>query len=202
MPSDYRYLQENINEQNDHSVLPLAISELQVSEENHFYPTPGKGEESRQGDPELLNRKHGHVPQRPPPPKRDNNYRRQENSSASLATSPESLLTVPKRPVQSLSSPAANAAAVSPSSSQTPVQISGKLTGTKLPDFPQPATTENVSQHLEGNTRLRSQPALASTYRCHLKPGMERSRSPSPQFAPQKLTDKPPVAVQDENPTR
>ncbi|KAH0624685.1 hypothetical protein JD844_032388 [Phrynosoma platyrhinos] len=31
---------------------------------------------------------------------------------------------------------------------------------------------------------------------------METSRSPSPQFAPQKLTDKPPVAVQDENPTR
>uniref|UniRef100_A0A8B9QT11 ASD2 domain-containing protein n=1 Tax=Anas platyrhynchos TaxID=8839 RepID=A0A8B9QT11_ANAPL len=31
---------------------------------------------------------------------------------------------------------------------------------------------------------------------------METSRSPSPQFAPQKLTDKPPVSVQDENPAR
>ncbi|KAM3836942.1 protein Shroom2-like [Vipera latastei] len=31
---------------------------------------------------------------------------------------------------------------------------------------------------------------------------MEASRSPSPQFAPPKLTDKPPVAAQDENSTR
>ncbi|XP_012585690.1 PREDICTED: protein Shroom2 [Condylura cristata] len=31
---------------------------------------------------------------------------------------------------------------------------------------------------------------------------METSRSPSPQFAPQKLTDKPPLLIQDENATR
>lgn len=31
---------------------------------------------------------------------------------------------------------------------------------------------------------------------------MEASRSPSPQFAPQKLTDKPPLPIQDENTTR
>ncbi|KAM4815616.1 protein Shroom2-like [Thomomys bottae] len=31
---------------------------------------------------------------------------------------------------------------------------------------------------------------------------METSRSPSPQFAPQKLTDKPPLLIQDENSTR
>ncbi|KAM6151799.1 protein Shroom2 isoform 2-T2 [Rhynchocyon petersi] len=31
---------------------------------------------------------------------------------------------------------------------------------------------------------------------------MESSRSPSPQFAPQKLTDKPPLLIQDENATR
>uniref|UniRef100_A0A6J0T182 Protein Shroom2 isoform X2 n=1 Tax=Pogona vitticeps TaxID=103695 RepID=A0A6J0T182_9SAUR len=203
-PSDYMYLQEDVNEKNnDYGVLPLAISELHVSDENHFYPTQGKGEESQQGDPELLNRKHGLVPQRlPPPPKRESNYRRQENSSASLAASSESLLTAPKRTVQSLSPPATNAAAVSSSSSPTPVQISGRLTSTKLPDLPQPATAENASQHLEEKTHLKSQPARSSAYRCQLKPGMERSRSPSPQFAPQKLTDKPPVAVQDDSPTR
>jgi hypothetical protein len=31
---------------------------------------------------------------------------------------------------------------------------------------------------------------------------METSRSPSPQFAPQKLTDKPPLLIQDDNSTR
>ncbi|NXH20710.1 SHRM2 protein, partial [Bucco capensis] len=43
---------------------------------------------------------------------------------------------------------------------------------------------------------------LSSKYRYLQKPGMETSRSPSPQFAPQKLTDKPPVSVQDENSAR
>ncbi|KAJ7319624.1 hypothetical protein JRQ81_019135 [Phrynocephalus forsythii] len=205
LPSDYRYLQENINENNNgYSALPVAISELHISDENHLYPTQGKGEESQPGDPEVTNRKHGLVPQRPPPLKRDNNnYRPQEGSSASPATSSESLLTGPKRPVPLLSAPATpNAATVSASSPQTTVPVSRKLTSAQLPDLPQLATVENVSQHLEEKTPLRSQPALSLAYRCHLKPEMERSRSPSPQFAPQKLTDRPPVAVQDDNPTR
>ncbi|KFZ57721.1 Protein Shroom2, partial [Antrostomus carolinensis] len=57
-------------------------------------------------------------------------------------------------------------------------------------------------QHLEEKTHLRSESVLSSKYRYLQKPGMETSRSPSPQFAPQKLTDKPPVSVQDENPAR
>ncbi|KFU94912.1 Protein Shroom2, partial [Chaetura pelagica] len=66
----------------------------------------------------------------------------------------------------------------------------------------QTSSTENVCQHLEEKTHLRSEPVLSSKYRYLQKPGMETSRSPSPQFAPQKLTDKPPVSVQDENPAR
>ncbi|KFQ44805.1 Protein Shroom2, partial [Nestor notabilis] len=61
---------------------------------------------------------------------------------------------------------------------------------------------ENVCQHLEEKTHLKSESVLSSKYRYLQKPGMETSRSPSPQFAPQKLTDKPPVSVQDENPAR
>ncbi|KFW83364.1 Protein Shroom2, partial [Manacus vitellinus] len=63
----------------------------------------------------------------------------------------------------------------------------------------QVSSTENVCQHLEEKTNLRSE---SSKYRYLQNPGMESSRSPSPQFAPQKLTDKPPVSVQDDNPTR
>ncbi|KAJ8407246.1 hypothetical protein AAFF_G00278200 [Aldrovandia affinis] len=35
-----------------------------------------------------------------------------------------------------------------------------------------------------------------------LKPSMDGQRSPSPQFAPQRLTDRPPVSLQDEVPSR
>ncbi|KGL94078.1 Protein Shroom2, partial [Charadrius vociferus] len=66
----------------------------------------------------------------------------------------------------------------------------------------QASSKENVCQHLEEKTHLRSESVLSSKYRYLQKPGMETSRSPSPQFAPQKLTDKPPVSVQDENPAR
>ncbi|XP_060625916.2 protein Shroom2 isoform X2 [Anolis sagrei] len=204
LPSDYRYLQENVSEKSkDYNVLPLGISELQISDENYLSHPQGKRGEGLQGDPALLNTKHGPVHHRPPPSKRDSNSRRQDNSSASLAASSESSLTVPNRSVQSLSSPAANVVAVSSPASQTPGKIVGKYTCTELPDPPQPAASiENACQHLEKKPHLRSEPVLASTYRNHLKPDMEASRSPSPQFAPQKLTDKPPVAVQDDNPAR
>ncbi|KFQ33229.1 Protein Shroom2, partial [Mesitornis unicolor] len=66
----------------------------------------------------------------------------------------------------------------------------------------QASSTENGCQHLEEKTQLRSESILSSKYRYLQKPAMETSRSPSPQFAPQKLTDKPPVSVQDENPAR
>ncbi|KFP22169.1 Protein Shroom2, partial [Egretta garzetta] len=66
----------------------------------------------------------------------------------------------------------------------------------------QASSVENVCQHLEEKTHLRSESVLSSKYRYLQKPGMETSRSPSPQFAPQKLTDKPPVSIQDENPAR
>ncbi|XP_062982436.1 protein Shroom2 isoform X2 [Elgaria multicarinata webbii] len=203
LPSDYRYSQESASEKSkDYSVLPLAISELQISDDSYFFPPPSKGEGNLLADPALLNKKHGPVPQRPPPPKRDQKYRRQDHSSASLAVSSESLLTVPNRTVQSHSPSAASVVAVSSSPSQTHAKISGKLISAELLGPPQSAPTENVCQHLEEKTRLPSEPVLSSAYRYSLKPEMETSRSPSPQFAPQKLTDKPPVAVQDDNPTR
>ncbi|XP_063161146.1 protein Shroom2 isoform X1 [Candoia aspera] len=202
LPSDYRYSQENVNEKSkDYGVLPLAISGLQISDNNQFCLTHIKAEENLQGNPVLWNKKHGSVPQRPPPPKRDKKHRRQDSFSTSLATSSESLLTVPNRPAQS-STAAANIVAGSSSPSQVPAKISGKFVSAELPETLQLASTDNVCWHLEEKRHLKSEPPLPSAYCYHLKSRMEASRSPSPQFAPPKLTDKPPVAVQDENSTR
>ncbi|XP_025025869.1 protein Shroom2 isoform X4 [Python bivittatus] len=196
LPSDYRYSQENLNEKSkDYAALPLMISGLQISDKNQFCLTHIKAEENLQGNAVLLNKKHGSVPQRPPPPKRDKKHRRQDSYSTSLATSSESLLTVPNRPAQA-SPAAANIVADSSSPSQVPAKISGKFVSAEL------ASTENFCQHLEEKRHLKSEPPLPSAYHYLLKSRMEASRSPSPQFAPPKLTDKPPVAVQDENSTR
>ncbi|XP_070799359.1 protein Shroom2 isoform X2 [Pituophis catenifer annectens] len=200
LPSDYRYSQENVNEKGkDYGSLPLVISGLQISDKNQHCLTHIKAEENLQGNSILLNKKHGSFPQRPPAPKRDKKHRREDSFSASLVS--ESLLTVPNRLDQS--SPASNNIAVGSSSpSQVPTKISGKFVSAELPETGQLASTENVFQHLEEKRHLKSEPPLPSTYRYHLKSRMEASRSPSPQFAPPKLTDKPPVAAQDENSTR
>ncbi|XP_026522693.1 protein Shroom2 isoform X2 [Notechis scutatus] len=197
LPSDYRYSQENLNEKSkDYGALPLMISGLQISDKNQHCLTHVKAEENLQGNSILLNKKHGCFPQRPPAPKQDKKHRRQDSFSASLAS--ESLLTVPNRSDQS--SPAATNIAIGRSSPpQVPTKNSGKFISAESGQL---ASTENVFQHLEEKRHLKSEPPLPSAYRYHLKARMEASRSPSPQFAPPKLTDKPPVPAQDENSTR
>ncbi|KFP29116.1 Protein Shroom2, partial [Colius striatus] len=86
--------------------------------------------------------------------------------------------------------------------SQSPAAFNGKLKSANPQQLQQASSSENVCQHLEEKTHLRSESVISSKYRYLQKPVMETSRSPSPQFAPQKLTDKPPVSVQDENPAR
>lgn len=202
LPNDYRYSQENVNKKSkDYSVLPPTVSELQITDEKHVYQSQDKGEESLQAELGHLNKKHGPIPQKPPPPKRDNKHRWQDSSSASVHASSESLLTGTSWPVQSVP-PVSSGVVAGHFSSSHAVKVSGKPASTEVPEAPQLVSIENVCQHLEGKTHLKPEPVPSSTY-CYLqKPGMETSRSPSPQFAPQKLTDKPPVAVQDENPTR
>ncbi|KAM9300490.1 protein Shroom2 isoform 2-T2 [Morus bassanus] len=202
LPSDYRYSQENVNEKSKDCSLPhLPCSEPQTLNESHSCLSQGKGEENHRVEPVLLNKKRGPAPQRPPPPKRDK-YRRPDNSALSLDTSSESLLVASSRPFPS-SSP--SSAEVFPSHSslcQSPAAFNGKLKSANPQQLQQASSTENVCQHLEEKTHLRSESVLSSKYQYLQKPGMETSRSPSPQFAPQKLTDKPPVSVQDENPAR
>ncbi|NXM42015.1 SHRM2 protein, partial [Gymnorhina tibicen] len=187
LPSDYRYSQENVTEKSKDCSLPhLPYSEPQTLNENHSCQSWGKGEENHRIEPVLQNKKRGPAPQRPPPPKRDK-YRRPDISAPSLGTSAESLLVAASRPFLSSSPSSAEAA------------LNGKLKSANPQQLQQVSSTENVCQHLEEKTHLKSE---SSKYRYLQKPGMESSRSPSPQFAPQKLTDKPPVSLQDENPAR
>ncbi|NWX72143.1 SHRM2 protein, partial [Alca torda] len=202
LPSDYRYSQENVNEKSKDRSLPhLPCSEPQTLNENHSCLPRGKGEENHRIEPALLNKKRGPAPQRPPPPKRDK-YRRPDNPALSLGTSSESLLVAPSRPFPSSSPSSAEVFASHSSLCQSPAAFNGKLKSANPQQLQQASSTENVCQHLEEKTHLRSESVLSSKYRYLQKPAMETSRSPSPQFAPQKLTDKPPVSVQDENPAR
>ncbi|NWW50820.1 SHRM2 protein, partial [Pedionomus torquatus] len=202
LPSDYRYSQESVSEKSkDHSLPHLPCSEPQSLNESHSCLSRSKGEENHRVEPVQLTKKRGPAPQRPPPPKRDK-YKRPDNSALLLGTSSESLLVAPSRPFPS-SSPSSTEAFVSHSSlCQSPAVFNGKLKSANPQQLQQGSSTENVCQHLEEKTHLRSESVLPSKYRYLQKPGMETSRSPSPQFAPQKLTDKPPVSVQDENPAR
>ncbi|XP_067152532.1 protein Shroom2 isoform X2 [Apteryx mantelli] len=202
LPSDYRYSQENVNEKSRDCNLPLlACSEPQTLNENHSCLSQGKGEENHRTEPTLLNKKRGPAPQRPPPPKRDK-YRRPDNSAPSLSSSFESLLVAPSRPIPSSSPSSAEVFTSHSSLSESPADFNGKLKSANPQELQQTSSTENVCQHLEEKTHLKSESALSSKYRYLQKPEMETSRSPSPQFAPQKLTDKPPVSVHDENPAR
>ncbi|XP_053791168.1 protein Shroom2 isoform X2 [Vidua chalybeata] len=199
LPSDYRYSQENVNEKSKDCSLPhLPYSEPQTLNENHCCQSWGKGEENHRIEPVPLNKKRGPAPQRPPPPKRDK-YRRPDISAPSLGTSSESLLVAASQPFLSSSPSSTQVFASQSSLCQSPAAFNGKLKSANPQHLQQVSSTENVCQHLEEKTHLKS---ASSKYRYLQKPGMESSRSPSPQFAPQKLTDKPPVSLQDENPAR
>ncbi|NWR03323.1 SHRM2 protein, partial [Paradoxornis webbianus] len=199
LPSDYRYSQENVNEKSKDCSLPhLPYSEPQTLNENHSCQSWGKGEDNHRIEPVLLNKKRGPAPQRPPPPKRDK-YRRPDISAPSLGTSSESLLAAASRPFLSSSPSSTEIFASQSSLCQSPAAFSGKLKSANPQQLQQVSSKENVCQYLEEKTHLKSE---SSKYRYLQKPGMESSRSPSPQFAPQKLTDKPPVSLHDENPAR
>ncbi|XP_062941251.1 protein Shroom2-like isoform X2 [Cynocephalus volans] len=65
------------------------------------------------------------------------------------------------------------------------------------------AACQRDSQHVSGDTPGPQPEAPLPCTPLHLHAAaMETSRSPSPQFAPQKLTDKPPLLVQDESSSR
>ncbi|XP_075710088.1 protein Shroom2 isoform X2 [Rhinoderma darwinii] len=195
LPSDYRFVNENVRlRSKDISYSAVPISESQSGTRN----SPKLGEEYRREDPVPVNKKRGPAPQRPPPPKLDK-YWRQNGSTSSLATSTESLLT-PSHGKSASYSPGSSTDVVKlqVTPAHSPVQPSDKHLNVLLHHPKFSGSSENVSQHLDkkhnsSETEVSSKPGYLQ------KPGMEPSRSPSPQFAPQKLTDKPPLLVQDES---
>ncbi|XP_069429674.1 protein Shroom2 isoform X4 [Ovis canadensis] len=70
----------------------------------------------------------------------------------------------------------------------------------------QPRTSVASSEAVDTQSARRVEeptaPLLPAPFRPLQTSTMDTSRSPSPQFAPQKLTDKPPLLIQDENTAR
>ncbi|XP_030057481.1 protein Shroom2 isoform X2 [Microcaecilia unicolor] len=190
LPSDYRYPPES----KECNLSSLISSEPHDVKENRSY-LQGREEDSQRTDQEVSSKKRGPAPQRPPPPKLDNTikYKRPVGPTSSPGTSSNSVLTVPGQP---------------PSHSPSVADVvSGHLSVTGSPaeqistqpqEHRQTNFLENEKQYLK-KTHLTSDPSLSLKHRFLQKSGLEMSRSPSPQFAPQKLTDKPPVSLQDEN---
>ncbi|XP_038613427.1 protein Shroom2 isoform X2 [Tachyglossus aculeatus] len=208
LPNDYRFSKESEREEEQTGqTLPQTFPEAPAKGHSLCPPQQARGEVSHQTDPTALNKRRGPVPQRPPPPKLDGNkYRRPDASTPSCGTSPESLRVAPGKTFLPYSPGPGDAGGGPPPLYLSPATFIEDV-ASPLPQEPrQDTTTENGFQHLdEEKLCLKPEPVLSSKFhhRHHLqKAAMEMSRSPSPQFAPQKLTDKPPVLLQDENPTR
>ncbi|XP_033867210.3 protein Shroom2-like isoform X3 [Acipenser ruthenus] len=146
------------------------------------------------------NKKKGPVPQRPPPPKLDK-YKRQDIPS-SLIDSSESLLSSQRAvglcspsiegPLSTIPAPALDTASTAAEPARAASQSGENQHGKVLENEHRTIEKPDVAQHT----------TTSSKYPCLLKPSMDVPRSPSPQFAPQRLTDKPPVSIKNETPSR
>ncbi|XP_066879069.1 protein Shroom2 isoform X5 [Kogia breviceps] len=126
------------------------------------------------------------APQRPPPPRRE----------------PWPLGGAPGRPrplapeVRSCSDRAALARS-------SPGASAEKLSAARPAADGSRAAGEPAGQHVDERAAWpRREAPLPSQFRPLQTSAMETSRSPSPQFAPQQLTDRPPLLIQDDNSTR
>ncbi|XP_059943353.1 protein Shroom2 isoform X2 [Mesoplodon densirostris] len=173
LPCDYRYPEQRAPE--DQPAAPHAL-----------------GQDPRPLSAAPLSRRP--APQRPPPPRREPRPLGGAPAAAHLGApgrprplAPE-VCSCSDRPALARSSPGASAE---------------KLNAARpAADGPR-AAGEPAGQHVDERAAWpRREAPLLSKFRPLQTSAMETSRSPSPQFAPQKLTDKPPLLVQDENSTR
>ncbi|KAM4699476.1 protein Shroom2 isoform 2-T2 [Discoglossus pictus] len=196
LPSDYRYEQENVKKDNrDISFSAAPISEHYLEVKNSY----NAGEDNPWQEQTSVSKKR--APQRPPPPKLDSRYKKQNGSTSSLATSSESLQATQVKNVPTCSPNDLDVNISQPTQASSPVVHPDKYLSVHSHDHIFSGSSENESQLLE-RKHVESDLVASSKSDNLQKPGMEPSRSPSPQFAPQKLTDKPPVLVQDENMSR
>ncbi|OCT94684.1 hypothetical protein XELAEV_18012370mg [Xenopus laevis] len=191
LPDDYRYASENVKQ----GTWDIGFSAVPISEAS---PDLTNADNDLWQDHPAVHKKRGTAPQRPPPPKLKNKYWRQNGSSSSLATSSESLLTAQGRRAQSYSPSSQDTLPPQSLQKQSPGTYPDKHSSIHIYDYQLPLPPENDQYPIDKNY---TESELSS--KSHLQiPGMEPSRSPSPQFAPQKLTDKPPLLVPDENLSR
>ncbi|XP_008063817.2 protein Shroom2-like, partial [Carlito syrichta] len=180
LPRDYRYSEENIPA--DSGPQTQCISS----------PPQARGQDSWLVSAAPLTKRP--VPQRPPPSKREpRKYRSPDSTPADIH------LAIPSRPF-----PPPSPASLDVCEARLPLSHSPSVVSSSQPqDAPRAAACEHDSQHVSGDTPRPPPEALLPPKHRHLQTAtMETSRSPSPQFAPQKLTDKPPLLIQDEDSTR
>lgn len=154
------------------------------------------------------------APQRPPPPKREPRHLRGPAGATPIGTPAAVDLGAPAgTPVANhLAAPGTPLPPPSPESlevcvdrlslSRSPRALAEKLSNAQHTDPTKPAG-ELDRQHVEELPACPQREApLPSKSQPPKTSSMETSRSPSPQFAPQKLTDKPPLLIQDDSSTR
>ena len=132
------------------------------------------------------------APQRPPPPRREPRPLGAAPAAAHLGAPGRPRPLAPEvcsdRPALARSSPGAS---VEKLSAAWPAADGPRAAG------------EPAGQHVDERAAWpRREAPLPCKFRPLQTSAMETSRSPSPQFAPQKLTDKPPLLIQDDNSTR
>ncbi|KAG8450548.1 hypothetical protein GDO86_002991 [Hymenochirus boettgeri] len=185
LPNDYRFANENVKQgNNSFSAFPICETDTEVRSYSHVK------DRDQWPDHSSMLKKRGTAPQRPPPPKLENRYWRQNSSASSLATSSDSLLTVQSKSAQSYSPCSLGTTTPESTQIQSPSTSPEKHPSFHLHDYPSSVSADNDCSHLESK-HFDTETSTKSHY---LQiPEMEPSRSPSPQFAPQKLTDKPPL---------
>ncbi|KAL4695093.1 hypothetical protein H8959_000188 [Pygathrix nigripes] len=182
LPRDYRYSEESIP------------ADLGPRAHSPGSPLHARGQDSWPVSSALLAKRP--AAQRPPPPKRE--PRRYRATDSAPADAP---LAVLGRPFPTPSPASLDVCVARLSLSHSPSVFSSA----QPQDTPKAAACERGSQHVSGDTSLPLPEAPLPPKQQHLRlqtATMETSRSPSPQFAPQKLTDKPPLLIQDEDSTR
>ncbi|XP_004401204.1 PREDICTED: protein Shroom2 [Odobenus rosmarus divergens] len=182
LPRDYRYPEETLGPGPHVPSVPEAL---------HTW-----GQDPRPVNTAPLPKKP--APQRPPPPKREP---RQLKGLAG-GTPGAAHLGAPSRPFPPQSPEALEACVDRLSLSHSPCALVEKLSSVQPEDGVR-ASGEHSRRHVDEHTACPKREAqLPSKFRPLQTSAMETSRSPSPQFAPQKLTDKPPLLIQEENSAR
>ncbi|XP_041115087.1 protein Shroom2 isoform X1 [Polyodon spathula] len=203
LPSDYGdIIQEGeteIKNRDFNKAVPTYLESHSLNNNRIRSQSTGLDNQSTNITAAPYNKKKGPVPQRPPPPKLDK-YKRQDIPS-SLTGSSESLLSSQRAvglcspsiegPLIAIPAPALNTASTAAEPARAASQSGKNQHGKVLENEHRTVEKPDVAHHT----------TTTSKYPC-LKPSMDVPRSPSPQFAPQRLTDKPPVSIKNEAPSR